>query len=1022
MLNDNWKRSVYDNHNLEGTRCSIQNYLAEVESKCPPCACPEETCVGSPLMISGVASHVFDGPSGPEAFNVVEVYARSDIPDLQGFVLRFTRSGEHSDEATKGKEVPLDGCLAAGQYLRVAIWGTLGTTATSLGFGRFFLEAAADYEQPFAEVDHGKEYVELRYQGDVADAYGQREGEGWWYGSGWAYRAPGTGPSPTYSPAGWAQDSLVGLTQNQGKKAFPTRTFQTANCGFLKLTLDFRDAPVEQCPEGWWCDTAAVRSGGLELADDPGHGSARSAAFRLPAGIDHVTVEQAGGADAPSGLSVRRASDDFELCRADDGQTEWNSDQFRQIHCKGLEGAAGTRVYLVAKDVSGDSQWGRVWIREIQLRDEQEQPLALPGGNGAGPLPGGACDRAGQHYQPPTCAEMVDQGKSIVCSTQGDPHVTMFSGFQSHPQGAGEYVLATCASQDFTVHACHRPLWWLDGISVNHGFAIKWGSTVVKVRPEGVDVQPPGAAVVVEGHKIRFPMADGTEAVVIARPDRLTVKLPAACCGNVNGLCGQYSPAESFADAYTDAAGQRGSYPSSRWGGPYGGEFQRQFVDSFKVAATAKGALFTAAECPGDDGPVDVDPEPSEPFEACEPGLLAEALTQCPRGRFFDNCLNDVGATCDLSRWVKEANDAADDLAALEDETVEVPAKPEPRSSPSSEVQHGSCDSLVQSGKSIACSTQGDPHVTMFAGYSSHPMGSGEHVLARCTGDTHTFAVHSCHQPVRFSRGISVNRGFAIQAGAAVIKILDDGIHVDPPNAEEIDFIDGHKIVFKTGEVLIGTADRLTVKLPATCCGNVEGLCGRYTPAEHFKDAYTTAAGVAGWYTNTRWGGPYGGQFQMEFVESFKTAEGTSLFTADECPTGGPNKVPLEPPGLFEMCPEDVLVQAKARCPKGRFYENCLTDVGVTCDVDKWVGAAEKANDDWLEVKDNVKVPRKPEKRYTPEPQCMADLAQQPTFDCPNIGFLLRTSACFIECGQPVCPGLDDDAIRAACTVAQETE
>ena len=160
--------------------------------------------------------------------------------------------------------------------------------------------------------------------------------------------------------------------------------------------------------------------------------------------------------------------------------------------------------------------------------------------------------------------------------------------------------------------------------------------------------------------------------VVIVGPGRLTVKLPARCCGAVEGLCGRFSPDAQFQDIFTDAAGLSGQYPNRWFGGPYGGAYQRDFVESFRVPPGDPAALFTAAECPAGEAPAVVPAEPPKPFDGC-PELEAQATAQCPRGRFYDNCVTDVGVTCDLSKWVDECKAAEDDFEDVDEGDVELP-------------------------------------------------------------------------------------------------------------------------------------------------------------------------------------------------------------------------------------------------------------------------------------------------------------------------------------------------------------
>jgi hypothetical protein len=99
--------------------------------------------------------------------------------------------------------------------------------------------------------------------------------------------------------------------------------------------------------------------------------------------------------------------------------------------------------------------------------------------------------------------------------------------------------------------------------------------------------------------------------------------------------------------------------------------------------------------------------------------------------------------------------------------------------------------------------------------------------------------------------------------------------------------------------------------------------------------------------------GPYGGVFQTEFVDSWKVEvdSADALFSADECPSGesvlGGGENGDEPPDDFSRCPE-LEIQARQQCPIGPVYEQCVADVGMTCELDKWL---EEATEVMEEVK-----------------------------------------------------------------------
>ena len=121
-------------------------------------------------------------------------------------------------------------------------------------------------------------------------------------------------------------------------------------------------------------------------------------------------------------------------------------------------------------------------------------------------------------------------------------------------------------------------------------------------------------------------------------------------------------------------------------------------------------------------------------------------------------------------------------------------------------------------------------------------------------------------------------------------------------------------------------------------------MCGEFNPAKGFTDTLTINNAnktVFSGTSYTKWGGPYGGEFQTVFAESWKVkaTDAGALFTADECESGEPYSGP--PPVEFESCPE-LEAQAEAQCPSGDLHETCIADVGMTCDLTRWVDAAKE--------------------------------------------------------------------------------
>jgi hypothetical protein len=270
------------------------------------------------------------------------------------------------------------------------------------------------------------------------------------------------------------------------------------------------------------------------------------------------------------------------------------------------------------------------------------------------------------------CGEGFERMK---CDNYGDPHFTTFSGLKHSAMGQGEYILAQNVARTFSVHACHQPLEDLpDGASVsqNTGVVIKsqWG--VLKYNdPTGAKRPeiPEGSGITFQEHTpafgintIVFPSGE----MVLTKNDGevTTIELPSAYCDNVYGLCGAYKLDDNFANTLAmndfNEAGEAtvwdGEY-EERWNnGPVGGTFQTEFVESWKV--TSAEALFSASECPSGESSEGV---PAADYAEC-PELEAEAEAKCPTGVMHEDCVADVGQTCELEKWVEEATEAEEEF------------------------------------------------------------------------------------------------------------------------------------------------------------------------------------------------------------------------------------------------------------------------------------------------------------------------------------------------------------------------
>jgi hypothetical protein len=240
-------------------------------------------------------------------------------------------------------------------------------------------------------------------------------------------------------------------------------------------------------------------------------------------------------------------------------------------------------------------------------------------------------------------------GARMRCTSTGDPHVHMFAGVKGHPQGEGPYILAQNADKSFVVQACHVRV--NSQVSKNNAIAIKTPSGVLKKTSGGWQV-PAGSGIVCRGNACTLP---GGETVGLAGSS-IHLELPSQYCGQVSGLCGAYNPDGNFADAYKLASGGVLNLAGNpvRWGGPYYGNYQTQFTDGY--AATAADTLFSTAECAVTR--VTYPAVIPMPFATCPAGTEELARAQCPAGERFDDCVMDVGASCDLTQWVAVAIEA----------------------------------------------------------------------------------------------------------------------------------------------------------------------------------------------------------------------------------------------------------------------------------------------------------------------------------------------------------------------------
>jgi hypothetical protein len=180
----------------------------------------------------------------------------------------------------------------------------------------------------------------------------------------------------------------------------------------FRFPLSFEDAQVGHCPTGWHCSGSAspkvcrVGVGGVDgscehpgihgvdgmqyftVGNDFNTGSAISAPFVLPAGVDKIVFLRSGGADDGSGFYLRRHDNGQVLCSAENGQ---DTNGFFEGHCEGLVGYTGEGVYMEIRDTQS-SGWGKVMVDDIRLLDSSGKDISAArmldprrGGWGASP-------------------------------------------------------------------------------------------------------------------------------------------------------------------------------------------------------------------------------------------------------------------------------------------------------------------------------------------------------------------------------------------------------------------------------------------------------------------------------------------------------------------------------------------------------------------------------------------------------------------------------------------------------------
>lgn len=176
--------------------------------------------VQADLLITGV----IDGPLTGGTPKAVELYALEDIPDLSLYSIGSANNGGGTD----GEEFTFSGSATKGQFLYLA--------TESNEFSNFF-EFTPDFTNSQATNINGDDAIELFFEGDVIDVFGEitwtDDGNPlpWSYRDGWAYRVNETFQDGTvFEIDHWyfsGEDALDGESDNESAATpFPIGTYR----------------------------------------------------------------------------------------------------------------------------------------------------------------------------------------------------------------------------------------------------------------------------------------------------------------------------------------------------------------------------------------------------------------------------------------------------------------------------------------------------------------------------------------------------------------------------------------------------------------------------------------------------------------------------------------------------------------------------------------------------------------------------------------------------------------------------
>jgi hypothetical protein len=376
----------------------------------------------------------------------------------------------------------------------------------------------------------------------------------------------------------------------------------------------------------------------------------------------------------------------------------------------------------------------------------------------------------------------------MYCLASGDPHYTIFSGYEHHFQGIGEYVFTQSFDRSFSVRTCMQRYYPGAIVATHRSIGIKTSDNVYTVD-SGCNVKKQlknlqdDHTISKSGNLVSMTFSGGEKVNVrcyagsgqYGSHQTLQVWLPSdKYCNQVEGLCGAYSPGQKLANTYTTGDGAL----VQGWGG-WGDlpRFQRDFGETFKVDAahSTTDQVFDHGNCQALPPPA-VAPKP---FDGCL-ALKEWANANCCAGNSFDSCVDDIGQTCDKGNYAEE-NCALNEEEKKDNEGVDVividapPALPTPAPTPAPRVfldvvfsYDGDANALATAVLEILRGSFGAPKILSVA-----PVQNGDRRLGGGSAKLRITAVGCSEEELKdfvngALAGLLAKKGFIVTIGVAV--------------------------------------------------------------------------------------------------------------------------------------------------------------------------------------------------------------------------------------------------------------